>query len=158
MTFRELLNKCLFKSVFNKIRLLYYMDKSNTFLMEASCGYRKAYDALCQKKKNPNNDWKIYLTEKEIYPEECDGGKYIDVCYLNNEEDEIYSIDFVPWEDLIDLEIHNCAKMDDTTALAHILWEITFWGFSDSAINKEKKLLDEASKETITDFDLDKLD
>lgn len=161
MTLRELLNKCFFKKVFNKIQFLYYKSeptKNNRFLIEASYGYMKVYDSLSQKKKNPNNDWKIYITEKDYLEKGRIRSQYIDVCYFNNSEEKKYAIDFVPWDDLIDLEIHNCIKMDDTTTLAHILWEITFWGFCDSQIEKEKKLLTEASKETGTEFNLDKLD
>ena len=137
MTFRELINGCSFKSVFNKIQSEYLKGKGEEFLTEESCNYRKVYDLLSQKSVSPNNEWKIYITEKEEGED-----KYIDVCYYNEPDDEIFAIDFVPWSDLIDLEIYHCVEMDKITTLAHILWEITFHGFSESQIHKTKKSLD----------------
>ena len=137
MTFRELINGCSFKSVFNKIQSLYYEDATKEKLEGASYNYRKVYDLLARKPNNDNDDWKIYVTEKEE-----DGEKYIDVCYYNEIQDEIYAIDFVSWSELIDLEIYLCVDMDDITTLAHILWEITFYGFNEESLAEAKKSLD----------------
>ena len=137
MTFRELVNGCSFKSVFNKIQSLYYKDAKEDELEKASYNYRKVFDSLSRKPNNQNDDWRIYITEKEE-----DGDKYIDVCYYNELDDEIFAIDFVSWSDLIDLEIYYCVDLDDTTALANILWEITFYGFTEDQILETKKSLD----------------
>ena len=137
MTLRELINGCSFKSVFNKIQSLYYEDATKEKLEGASYNYRKVYDLLARKPINDNDDWKIYITEKEE-----DGEKYIDVCYYNEVNDEIFAIDFVSWSDLIDLEIYLCVDMDDITTLAHILWEITFYGFNEESLAEAKKSLD----------------
>lgn len=137
MTFRELINGCSFKSVFNKIQSLYYEDATKEKLEGASYNYRKVYDLLARKPNNDNDDWKIYITEKEE-----DGEKYIDVCYYNEVSDEIFAIDFVSWSDLIDLEIYHCVQLDNTTTLAHILWEITFYGFNEESLAEAKKSLD----------------
>ena len=137
MTLRDLLNKSSFKSVFNKIHKIYYKNNKEDELEKVSYNYRKVFDLLCQKPKNQNEDWRIYITEKEE-----DGDKYIDVCYYNELDDEIYAIDFVSWSELIDLEIYLCVDMDDITTLAHILWEITFYGFNEESLAEAKKSLD----------------
>ena len=48
-------------------------------------------------------------------------------------------MDFTPWEDLIDANIKNALSIDSPTTLAHILWEMTFYGFSAESINEAKE-------------------
>jgi len=68
--------------------------------------------------------------------------------YIHSEvEDEIYSFDFIEWRDIIDMEILKTVKISDIECLAHILWEITFWGFSEEEIEKQKQITLEASNE-----------
>ena len=45
------------------------------------------------------------------------------------------------------MEIFKTAKISDLECLAHILWEITFWGFSQEEIEKQKQTTLEASNE-----------
>jgi len=138
MTLRDFIYRLSYKSVFNIIHKVYYKDKSNEEISNADLGFLAAWQNLYKLKDNPNKDWKIYITEKED-----DGEKFFDVCWYNEEEDELYAIDFVEWEELIDSEIYKAAPMDDKTAAAHILWEITFHGFSASAVKEAKDELQE---------------
>ncbi|MBL69543.1 MAG: hypothetical protein CMO74_14065 [Verrucomicrobiales bacterium] len=132
MTLRDLIYVCSYKSVFNIIHKTYFKDKSNEEISDADVSFLGAWQNLYKLQKNPNKDWKVYITEKED-----DNQKFIDVCWYNEVEDELYAIDLVEWEELIDSEIYKAVTMDNTTAAAHILWEITFFGFSASAVRKE---------------------
>ena len=63
----------------------------------------------------------------------------IDVCLYDEDKDELFSMDFVDWKDLINLEIYKTIKMENFQILAHFLWQITFWGFSMEEINAKLK-------------------
>ena len=49
------------------------------------------------------------------------------------------------WEDLIDAEIRKGVFLDDCTILAHILWEITFYGYTREAVKEAEDNLKELS-------------
>jgi len=51
----------------------------------------------------------------------------ISVCLFDSERDEHSALDFVPWENIIDLPIRKSCEISDKECLAHIFWEITFW-------------------------------
>ena len=70
----------------------------------------------------------------------------IDVCLIDNKTDEIFALDFLSWSEIIDLDVKNSTKLNEEELLAHILWEITFWGFSDSKISQERAKLDGGEK------------
>jgi len=157
MTLRDLIYTCSYKSVFNVIYKVYYKDKPDEEISNADLGFLGAWQNLYKLKANPNKDWKVYITEKED-----DNEKFIDVCWYNEAEDKLYAIDFVDWEELIDSEIYKAVPMNDTTAAAHILWEITFYGFSASTVKEEAVKLQElterieSGEEKLIPWDLEK--
>ena len=61
----------------------------------------------------------------------------------------IYCVDFVNWGDLLDLVVQDNAKIPLEVQLAHVLYEITFWGWSSDAIQKEKQKLSESREYTM---------
>ena len=133
MTLRDLLIECNYKSVFNNIYKKFYQQKNYTSaeIIEFDLAYSKVVHELISLPKNPKENLKIYLTS--LGSASLD----IDVCFFNEVEDELFSFDFVSWKDIIDMEIFNTAKMTQSETLAYILWEITFWGFSEEEIQKE---------------------
>ena len=143
MTLRELIKETPYKSVFNTIYKLFYQEKKylNSKIIEADLAYSKVCKILLDLpiKKVENN--KIYIAGIGSVSEE------LDVCFLDEVEDEIYSFDFIEWRDIIDMEILKTVKISDIECLAHILWEITFWGFSEEEIEKQKQITLEASNE-----------
>ena len=69
----------------------------------------------------------------------------IEVSFYCEEEGETYALDLAEWSGIIDATILNKANLDDSELLAHILWEITFYGFTleqvnESRMNVEKSL------------------
>ena len=143
-TLRSLAQKSSHSKVFDIIREYYYKDRNTDDLIQLSLTYRKVVKDLIDLPSNPDSKFKIYITEKE-----CDekGEKFIDVCFYNEDDDELFALDLTSWENLIDLEIYKAVEMDDYSALAHILWEITFWGWSDDKIKEERDSLSKASME-----------
>ena len=143
MTLRELLKETPYKSVFNVIYKTFYQEKKylNSRIIEADVAYSKVYKELIDLPENNIENQKIYIANV------ADLAQEIDICLLNETEDELYSFDFIPWKDVIDLEILKTAKLSSVECLAHILWEMTFWGFSQEEIERQKQITIDAANE-----------
>ena len=143
MTLRDLLKKCRYKDVFNSIHEKYYQGKKSGETYEADTGYRKVFSELLMLPAKKSSEYHIYLTK------ECPeiNKKGVHVSLYCEEDEQTYAMDFTPWEDLIDAEIRKEISLDDTTTVAHILWEITFYGFSAGAVNEAKDELGKIIKE-----------
>lgn len=143
MTLRDLLHKCRYKNVFNIIHQEYYRGKySKEKIEEADQGYLHVYYELQSLKRKPSEEYQIYICKKE----DIDGEKFTDVALYCEEDEQVYAIDLTPWEDLIDAEIKNDTKFGRDRVLAHILWEITFYGFRSERVKLERIKLMELSK------------
>ena len=142
MTLRDLLTSTSYKSIFNFLYKKFYQGKnhSKSEIIERDLAYSKVVNTLISLPPKPKANFKIYLAS---IGSNCD----IDVCILDEIEDELFSLDFVPWGDIIDMEIFNTVKVSRPESLAYILWEITFWGFSEEQIEKQKQITIDASNE-----------
>jgi hypothetical protein len=58
------------------------------------------------------------------------------------------------WGEIIECEVVAPKKFNQTTIVAHILWEITFWGYSRDKITEQRKTLNKVSEE-IEDIDIE---
>lgn len=91
------------------------------------------------------NDHSIQLSPVVEEDEE-----YIDVHLKSQSSDEVYSISYVDWCDIIDSPVITDQSLDITNTVAHILWEITFHGWTRREIllasQKLKQVLDEAEQ------------
>lgn len=144
MTLRESLKITSYKSIFNCIYNLFYKEKghSKAFLTEIDCSYLKFYKKLLSLSYSENSDHSIYLLFS---------GDDIDVCLLDDLNDEVYSLCFVDWSSIIDMKIINSVKISAPEYLARILWEMTFWGFTEQEVKKQESLMLEASNEIKTE-------
>ena len=145
-TFRDLLLANNYKNVFNEIHRIFLKGKSVESKQNFDINFYNAWRELNKLKPQKESSLLIYLVE---VPAEPEGETFIDVCMFDEEEDEIYSLDFMDWNDLMDMRIEKPDKMSEDECLAHILWEITFWGFSNKQVAKEK----EKTKNAIKDND-----
>lgn len=59
----------------------------------------------------------------------------VDVCLLEGQTK--WSIDLVDWNSLIDLKIQDNVCNTLTDRLCNVLYEITFWGTTNAAINQQ---------------------
>ena len=143
MTLRESLKLTSYKSAFNYIYKLFYKgkDHNNDKIMEVDCSYSNVCKKLLSLPAKETTNYSIYIAGIGNLSTD------VDVCLLDEVNDEIFSLDFVDWADLIDMNIINSIKMSSPEYLAHILWEITFWGFSEEQIEKQKQITIDASNE-----------
>lgn len=71
-------------------------------------------------------------------------------------DDSTYGVDFVLWEELIDADVlDESMHMLPHDILAHILWEITFYGFSAARVKQKKVEMDELVASTERGDDLE---
>jgi hypothetical protein len=84
--------------------------------------------------------------ETEVYVEVNGKNGTIDE-HTNKEES--FSLSFVPWNELLLMPIdqQTLKKYPLEVILVHILYDITFWGFTESQRNKVSKQLDETKEE-----------
>lgn len=139
MTFQNLLRKVKYKPVFNIIHKEYYLEGgyTNDEMMQIDCAYSRVFDNLFYKnQKQINNNLQIdFETNKD---DEKD--PYVNIFLNDLENGERFGLDFVDWSEALSFTVKNSLKMSDTEMVAHILWEITFWGFSEEAVNEQKQI------------------
>ena len=147
MTFRKLLQNTYHKEVFNVLYRDHYKDKPTEEVHEIAYNYRNVWDKLLEKPPSPNKEYKIYIRKMMDL---CSNQHFVDVCLFCNEDEETYAIDLTPWGELIDAEVKYESPMQPEKALAHILWEITFYGFTQRKVelskDKMKQLVGEVKK------------
>ena len=61
-------------------------------------------------------------------------------------DDDTYAIDYIDWKQLIDLTVNDQAGLQTHEVVAHILWEISFHGFTNSKVNKSRENLENLCK------------
>ncbi len=160
MTFRDLIHKCPYKRVFNALYRHYYYGNPDETVLEADTGYLNVYKALEQLPPSRNPEWEIHVLKKT----DEEDGEYVDTCYHNIKEDKTYAIDLTVWSELIDCEVKKLTDISDIECVAHMLWEITFYGFLEEKIKAVKEEMSELVKridsgeEKLIPFDLSELD
>jgi hypothetical protein len=145
MTLRDLLRKTSYHAIFNCIHKEYYYKDPDDEVIEMSLAYRRVINKLLSYDMSPNPEYQILIRGVEG-EENQKTASFIDVCLQTAEDEETYAIDLVSWVELVDSEIHNEAKLNNDCAAAHILWEITFYGFTEDSVDKEKKEMEELIK------------
>lgn len=101
----------------------------------------------CKPVDNTFNDvYKICIREAidDLDPENII--KYIDVCLYLPKDEETYAIDTMSWAKLIDMYLDDTVGLPSREIVAHILWEITFYGFTNKALGEARHRLEELSR------------
>ena len=96
MTFRNILRKTSFSSIFNVLYKEFYYKDSDDETVNTSVSYRGAIAELLSLKSREALS-KIHLYTTDAKP-------YIEVCLLDK-NGETFALDLTLWEDLIDCEI-----------------------------------------------------
>jgi hypothetical protein len=143
MTLRDLISNCTFKKTFNELYKSYFKGcLKNDEIQKLDLRYYKFFEYLKSLPENKTSSDKIYVTHTS-------GEDFvIDVCFLDKHKDELFALDFVDWDDIIDLEVYRTFQISDEECLAHILHEITFWGFDKETFEKQKKILRDSIDES----------
>ena len=139
MTLRELLKKANHKEIFNHLYKEYYYKNVDNEVHEMALSYRKVIAELLDKPFAPNREWEIEVRAS-------DGG-LDDIYWYNIDEEEVYGIDLTPWSEIIDANIQEPFNLNINKTAAHILYEITFYGFTEEKIVEERGKLKQLSED-----------
>ena len=156
MTLRELIKKSNYKKTFNVIYKNYYINQpySSDEIVEIDLSYSKVFDTLKNLKEVKNSDLEIHLIQA-VQEDLKENSAEIDVCLYDKEKDDLFSIDFFLWSEMIDCDVVCGAKLPNEEILAHILWQITFWGFSEEEMKSQAEVTKNALKEGSVEVSLD---
>jgi|TARA_B110000495_G_C23037996_1_gene620785 hypothetical protein len=146
MTIKDLINKLNYKRVFNHIYRCYLKEYETDKIIDLDNKLYSAWQSLQKVNSKKSDDEEVESSSiflKEV-KDESGLDDCIDTCLYNGDVDEFYALDFLPWENLIEKKIHTELKLTKEQIMAHILWEITFWGFTAEKVKEAgDKLLDE---------------
>ena len=134
-TFRQLLKENNYKYVFNEIHNLYLKGYTFNEKQEFDLKFYSVWHELEELKGISKKNKKLYLNINKVSEEGREEG--IEVCLFDESEDELFALDFIDWNDIIDMKVLRAVNVSDKKCLAHILWEITFWGFSNEKVKEE---------------------
>ena len=157
MTLREMINHVMDRGaslhVYACICDTYYkgedmMNVSNTF----TSVIRELIESA------PSVDSDITTDHQLLIRNLVDGEKeYAEVVLQDTTDGNIYAVDFVNWGDLMDLVVQDNAKIPLEIQLAHVLYEITFWGWTADTIQKEKQKLSDEREDVMPLSGIDEL-
>jgi hypothetical protein len=181
MTLRQALKKANLNEVYRLIneKDCSYEDASKNPPLDTTVrAYTRVVNELLSKPKTKANKHPWLIQEST---DTFDGKKYADVCFLNpkyvapkkglkpwggmkgkklpkghydcnaDKHNRTFAAGFTPWSKVIDTPIINDAGYSLEKALAELLWELTFYGWSESKVKENVKeiegRIDEAVKE-----------
>lgn len=155
MTLRELITTVTSKGFFSKtVTQLQVLHEDTNDIKQFIYKYGKVVDELLDL---PGEDDTLH----SLLIDECasvDGKSYISVTLHEKNGDDTYGVDFMDWNELIDLEIVDNISNELSAMLAHILYELTWWGYTRESINQQRAELENIKKDNIVPFDLSELD
>lgn len=145
MTLRETIDHVLSRGaqahVHACIYNVYYRDKTRTF-PEVMQAYGNVLKELQDLPMNSDTNFHIVLEDQVVSEEE-----FVDVHLYNTTDNESFAVDFIDWGDLIDLLVEDKIGLSHADQLAHVLYELTFWGFTGDQVKRERRLLEIASED-----------
>lgn len=155
MTFRELINHVLDRGYFNKT--INYIHAVDINLKDKGIdAVFKAYTNVTRELLDlpGSNELDGHVIHVDNVME--DGVEYSHVTLFDDNEQ--YALDFVDWNDLIDLPIKDKTSTEVSEMLAHVLHEITWWGFTCSSILQQGEELLKSGLENTIEFPVSGLD
>lgn len=145
MTLRELIHAVMDTGNWNKVTSIIYDTyyTENDDRRDVDHVYMSVLAELLELAANKTDDQIIIENNVSLIPGEDDQStieKYIDVLILDD-TGQTYSTCYVDWCDLIDSTIVSDLELDMNEQLAHVLWEITFHGFSNESVTQSREEL-----------------
>ena len=154
MTLRQLIEYVTTKGFFNKaasqLQVLHGEDKDTQHVIRK---YRNVVDQMFDLPGDDRLHDHTIVIDTGV---DAAGSEYINV-HLRCGQNDTWGVDFIDWNELIDLPIEDNISNELSGMLAHILYELTWWGFSRESVNQQRKELEKVSKDNVIPFDLDEL-
>jgi len=150
MTLREMINHVMNRGaslhVYGCICDTHYKGEK---VIDVSNVYTAVIRTLLESGPSENNT--ITTDHQLLIRSVVDGEEeHTEVVIQDTTDGNIYAVDFVDWSDLLPLVVQDDVGIPIEIQLAHVLYEITFWGWDNDTIQKEKsKLIDTTSRDSI---------
>ena len=112
--FRDLLKGKSYKTIFNQIYKTYLKKEKDYKVIEFSLDIHNLIKKIRQSQEKKYIAKSLILTELE-------DNKY-DVNFIEEESDEILSLENLEAKDIMDLEVLAPQKLNEIEILAHIIW------------------------------------
>lgn len=143
--FADLLKSVDFETVFSRL-CFYFPDQEHS-----KQGYKEVFETLLNIKPIPMNNLKDLFIDVSYQKDFLDNKEYIDVSGIQvfNSDNKSYGIEFCPWKDWVSMHITR-QSLDNFTKediVAACLYEMTFFGFTDAAVQEEAKKLKDSIEE-----------
>jgi hypothetical protein len=167
MTLRELLSSAHLQTVYfliNKKDGGMEPKKLAPTMEQTTTSYQRVITELLGKRKTKKYSMPILVKLSEDW---FDKHKYPDVCFLNptyvaprkglkpwggkppkghyncnlKKHSQTYAMGFTPWSKIIDTPVINEGGFSNEQLLAEILWELTFYGWTEAKSNAKTKAL-----------------
>ena len=119
-------------------------------------------------KKSATGYRKVLKNLRSIEPAKHEGNMYISIYHVVDdtdkdeieeydkvsgiEDNESYGIEFMPWNQWINMEIDPSSKFSELDIIVHCLWEMTWSGFEEDKIQNKLKIMYESIPEIEKDF------
>jgi hypothetical protein len=140
MTLRDLIHAVMDTGNWNKVTSIiydtYYTENDSRSAVDG--GYMNVFAELIEISHNKQSTQIVIEPVTTLIPGKDDEAtieKYINV-RLQDPEEGAFSISYVEWTELIDMTIVDETDSNVYEQLAHILWEITFYGFSNESVKQ----------------------
>ena len=143
--------------MFTEIYDTYYNDKSKHEYANVKAAYEAVCDELIELNGTPSSHVLTVVYREELVKEGLE--HHVLLC----EESQVYGVDFVHWESIVDADVEYDGEIyKDYQALAHMLWEMTFYGFTAEKIRSGAEEMNQLVKSTdkginLEEFNLDDL-
>lgn len=138
MTLRQIINHVMNRGAITHVTSCIhhsYYNKSTDYVVllhQYTCVIRELLDL------GPDNTYADHtIVLREVADDEH---TYVDV-HLEH-DGTTFAVDYIDWTRLIDLQIRDDIGLQAHDILAHILWEITFHGFTNSKVKQSRETLE----------------
>lgn len=165
VTLRDLIHAVMNTGSWNKTTSIIYDTyyTENDSREDVNHAYMNVFSELIELPHKQTDDRIIIEQHTSLIPGVDDQStieKYVDV-HLQDADDETYSMCYVDWQDLIDRHVVDRLDCNMNEQLAHVLWEITFHGFSNESVKQSRQDLEqqvnniESGDDNLIEFDPD---
>lgn len=141
VTLYDLIREVDFDEVFSRV-CFYYPSQNYRE------GYENAFNELLDKKQKKHCIGDLFI---EVNIVEDDDEDYLDVCGLNIQNGNRYSIELCEWSDWVTMFItkETLDRLSKEDIVAGCLYEMTFFGFSEKSVMEQLNKMENAFKEMI---------
>jgi hypothetical protein len=143
MILKDLLDDADYDEVFEELKNNYYKDESQEELLEVHANYNEVFNKLMNLELEFGSDnYTLNITTEKEWDFDENGNSYhTDKTYwhvncINDTTKENYGIDFCRWNEVLGYDVvrDQVKEIGKSSYIAHVLYELTYYGFDENSI------------------------